>query len=329
MRKIKRWLSLLLLCCLLAGLMPAAHAVTYAALELDTDYDGTYWTVTVKLTGNKRPAMIEFCLEYDSSKVKLKSVKAGSAFSSANAPTYSTPRAGRVLFAWEALTGLKDGKLLVLTFTAKSGARGEAEVYFNEDYNTVFMDASMNDITVSLHRTEIDLDEEPDDDGRRNDDWDDDDWGDDDRDDDDWGDDDRDYDPDATPAPYETDPAGETPVPEETEQPVYSMEDLTVYVGSVCATQEGFLFLSSNPAVVAIENGQLRGVSPGIATVTAYKDGAAVGSCTVTVIENPGAKEPDSGGMSSVLRYVLWGGLALMLGAIIWIVCILIKRRRY
>ena len=340
MRKIKKYLSLLLLCCLLLSLLPpAAQAASYATLELDTSYNGSVWTVTVKLTGNKRPMMLEFCLEYDSSKLKLKSAKAGSAFSSSNAPTFSTPKTGRVLFAWESLTGLKDGKLLVLTFTKKSGARGSADICFNEDYNTLCMDGDMNRITLKMRRTDIDLDEQDDDD-----------------DDDPYEpyepyypratatpyapyepeDEDEPYEPDdpldeeATPVPWYYEPEG-TPVPVGEEDDVtYTMEDIVIYVGQECPTQEGFLFLSSNSQIVLIDNGKLKGVSSGIATVTAYKDGAKIGSCIVTVQEDPArAAEQESAGGSNILKIVLWSGIALILGAIIILVVILIKRNRY
>ena len=342
MQKMKKCLSLLLLCCLLLGILPSAQAASNASLELDTSKKGSEYTVTVKLTGNKRPNMIEFCLEYSSSKLKLKSVSAGSAFSSGNAPTYSTPKAGRVLFAWESLPGLKDGKLLVLTFTSKSGATGSADVYFNEDFDTVFMDEDMDDITVTLRRASIDL-------GERKSSYDDDD----DYDDDDyepyvpykpktpqptaeayepyvpyeW--DDEPDDPVDEPFPWELEPE-ETPIPlNEVETPEYAMADMVIYVDQVCSTQEGFLFLSSDSGVVVIENGQLRGVSPGIATVTAYKDGAAIGSCTITVQADPAKQvKPASSGVN-ILSVVLWGGIALILIAVILIVIILIRRRRY
>lgn len=324
MRKIKTLICLLLLCCMLSGSLPHAAAATYAALELNTAQSGSGYTVTVKLSGNKRPQMIEFCLEYDSSKLRLQSVKAGSVFSSANAPTYSTPKTGRVLFAWEALTGLKDGNLLVLSFTPKTGATGTADIYFNEDYNTVFMDGEMDDITVTLRRAEIDLDaweEEQTDD------------------DDDPVDPYNPYTPNEEDEPYETyapyDPYA-TPMPEETPVPLsgddgetYTMADMSIYVGQVCSTQEGFLFLSSDSSVVTIENGQLRGVNPGTATVTAYKKGAAVGSCTITVQQNPATEQETASSGSNTLKIVLWVGIALILGAVILIVVILIRRKRH
>lgn len=343
MKKMTRVLSLLLLICLLFGLMPASQAATKAGLQLVPAKSGSQWTVTVKLTGGKKPNMIEFCLEYDSSRLKLKTVKAGSVFSSSNAPTYSTPKTGRVLFAWEALTGLKDGSLLVLTFTAKSGASGTADVWFNEDYNTILMDADMKDIAVTMKDAEIDLDD------------DDDDWDDDDDDpyepyvprataepydpyvpydpDDDWEDDwdddwDDPYDPYAepTPIPVGTPDPYETPAPGE-EEPGYVMQDMTIEVGDLCRTQEGFLFLSSDNKVVTIENGQLRGVGPGIATVTAYQSGSAIGSCTITVVESSAQKTASSG--TNVLAIVLWVGIALIVAAIGAIAFILIRRRYY
>lgn len=343
MRKLTKCLSLLLLCCLLFTCMPRVRAASYATLELVTSYSGSECTVTVKLTGNKRPRMIEFCLEYDSAKLKLKSKKAGSAFSSSNAPTFSNPKTGRVLFAWESLTGLKDGKLLVLTFTAKSGAKGSAEVWFNEDYNTVFMDGDMKDIPVKLYDTDIDLDR-----NSRDDDDDDDDDDDEsytprrtvepydpyDADDDDdgyWEDEpDASADPFAepTPLPWEEEPES-TPIPVGEDDVTYTMADMTIYVGQECPTQEGFLFLSSNSKIVLIENGQLRGVSAGSATITAYKDGAAVGSCTITVQADPAHKaESASSGGGNVLRIVLWSGIALILASVILILCILVKRNR-
>lgn len=355
MRKtmIKRILSLLLLCCLLLGMMPVSRAASSkAGLALSTSHSGSTWTVTVKLTGGKKPNMIEFCLEYDSSLLKLKSVKAGSAFSSSNAPNYSQPKTGRVLFAWESLTGLKDGKLLVLTFSEKSGVYGTADVFFNEDYNTVIKDAEMNDIAFTLSDAEIEI-EDPDDDWdepydpvKKDDDDDDDyDWEDDDDDDggfdwdddDDWNDNPYDpYDPygqygtddpgaEPTPIPLGTDDPYATPEPagEETE---YVMTDMVIKVGDVCQTQPGFLFLSSDNEVVTIEGGQLRGVSVGIAMVTAYQDGSAVGSCTITVEADPNQKAPSSG--VNILSIVLWSGIGLIVIAMILIAVILIRRRR-
>ena len=353
MRKFNKFLSLLLLVCMLLALSPVSRAASKAGLSLSTSHSGSEWTVTVKLTGSKKPNMIEFCLDYDSSLLKLKSVKAGSAFSGANAPSYSTPKTGRVLFAWEALTGLKDGKLLVLTFSEKSGKYGTADIWFNEDYNTVVKDAEMNDIAVTLSDAEIEI-EDPDDDWDEPydpDDDDDDDWddpydpndGDDDDDDwDDWDDWDDPYDPNdpfgtgtSTPIPLTTDdPYGyyepyATPDPlgpaESGEEEVtYVLNDMVIKTGDVCPAQPGFLFLSSDNTVVTIEGGQLRGVGPGIATVTAYQDGSAVGSCTITV-EGAPAKEASSG--VNILSIVLWSGIGLILIAMVLIAVILIRRR--
>lgn len=108
--------------------------------------------VDVMISGGE-PAMLQFCVAYDSDKLSCVSANAGSVFSGNLAPTINVTE-GKIFFVWDSLNPLKTGgTLLRIEFSQK--AQGSASVWIDETEDVVIMDENFVDIGVIGRKTDV------------------------------------------------------------------------------------------------------------------------------------------------------------------------------
>ena len=139
----------------LIWLCSSTYAEEQARLWFDVNNDVEEYTVSVHISGNTGIEMLQFCLRYDYEKLELKAVSAGDAFRGITAPTISINTLGRVYLVWDALKPLPDGCLLILRFALKDGAAGNAQFFYDGDFETIAADGDYTEISLQAEKLEI------------------------------------------------------------------------------------------------------------------------------------------------------------------------------
>ena len=140
---------------ILACFCSSAFAEEQAVLSLGLKRDGEVYSVSVRISGNTEPEMLQFCLRYDDEKLELKSVSAGDALLGMPAPTISDNEPGYVYFVWDALKPLSDGILMELSFSVRESADGSTSIYFDKEYETIAADSDYNEIVLNTGKVDI------------------------------------------------------------------------------------------------------------------------------------------------------------------------------
>lgn len=131
--KTNGWKSVIVLLAAILLLCSSAFAEEQAELLLQGTEEESAYVVTIDLIGTDTVEMLQFCVAYDDDLLRLESVSVGNAFRGTSYPTVSGDIEGKLYFAWEALSPLPAGQLLVIRFTAKNNAVGTAHVRIDGD----------------------------------------------------------------------------------------------------------------------------------------------------------------------------------------------------
>ena len=136
----KKIISLLAVFVMLFGLSTEVFAEENAGISFKKYYseETKTYSVDVILSGNSKPAMIQFCVAYDSDVLECTSVVAGNIFSSTLAPTINRTL-GKIYIVWDALSPLEGSGIIArLEFSVKT---------FDED-GSVWIDTTEEDFVI-------------------------------------------------------------------------------------------------------------------------------------------------------------------------------------
>lgn len=121
------------LCSFLAAFLLAVSFATIAFAEqgagisMESSTDGKNSTVSVMLSGNTNPEMIQFCMNYDPQKMECIGAYAGGAFDGKGSPTINI-EGGKIYFVWDSLNPIEsEGVLLKVEFKSINDS-SDAEV---------------------------------------------------------------------------------------------------------------------------------------------------------------------------------------------------------
>lgn len=112
---------------------------------------GEQTTVSVDISSGAAAYVLQFTLNYDSSKLELVEVQSGSAFGSI-APTLNDGEEGKIYLAWESISNslTAGGNLLTLIFRAKDDSSGSASIAIANDENFICCDQNYDDIPINI-----------------------------------------------------------------------------------------------------------------------------------------------------------------------------------
>lgn len=254
----KKFLSLLLLSILAAMLSVEAFADESAGIifnKYSAEEDGVYYVDAV-FTGSSKPAMLQFCVAYDSDGLECISVTTGSMFSDNLAPTINqTP--GKIYFAWESASSARGGVLLRITFRVKDGM-SSASVWIDSSEEFVACDKNYENIATETGSLEIEG--QPKEENSE-----------------------VEIEQVIPPEVIPEDGYSEGIEIDKTQISVGVGEEADLTIGE---TEKETIWYSSDESVVIVEDGKIISVGPGTATVTVItEDGQEQAACVVTVTE--------------------------------------------
>ena len=131
---------LLIVTLLVVGTPFAAQADNTASLRLSEHVAqvGNRVEVTVQLSENSSVAMTQFAIRNDTEKLELISAAAGTVLNTPDIGVFA--EIGRVTFVWDAVNAVtQGGTILTITYEIKDGAADTAAIWFDTEYDFVFM----------------------------------------------------------------------------------------------------------------------------------------------------------------------------------------------
>ena len=310
----KKLFSVIICAFFLMQFSVAAFAAENAEISFDTyssDGNGNV-CVDVNISENGDPAMLQFCVAYDSSVLDIVSVTTGDAFSGNSSPVINQID-GKIYFIWDSFQPLEDGgTMLHVEFSQKSNK--ETEVWIDETESFVVADSSFNDIGVIEGQAEIKAGSE--------------------------------IKPEPEKKPESENSSSQSKPASGSNNGInIDKNEVSVGVGEEVkveledAEDENVVWYSSNENVVKVdENGEIVPVAPGTATVTVTtEEGDKEATCVVTVTDDGVKTDYAESGEVEVLYSDkdeesvpgwVWAVIAVMVAAIAVVVVLLIKKIR-
>lgn len=151
MRKITSVLLAAILILLLSANVFAAEKAQLSFKKYPSSSGGYF--VEVLLSGDSKPAIMQFCVAFDNTVVECISAVSGGAFSGNTEPTINITE-GKIYFAWDSLTPVESGTVLIMEFCFKNPEKASS-VYIDSKEEFLVYTENNEEIMTEKGSTEI------------------------------------------------------------------------------------------------------------------------------------------------------------------------------